>query len=121
ALPSVGGAPAPAAATDREAPASSCPRRRESSAFQQAWGRRHRLNSCKRVGPRQEQADNNIDPCARLNVWPLVADSMMARAKRTAKPNTRMQPLRFAGVEAKRQQDGKCRIKSREAGASHHD
>jgi hypothetical protein len=39
------------------------------------------LNSCKRVGPRSSQADNNVDPRDRLNVWPCFADSMMARAK----------------------------------------
>src|SRR5690606_9622635 len=48
--------------------------------------------SCKRVGPRTGQADNNAGLRGRLNVWPRFADSMMARAKPTAKPNTRMQP-----------------------------
>jgi transposase len=36
--------------------------------------------SCKRVGPRSSQADNNVGPRDRLNVWPCFADSMMARA-----------------------------------------
>src|SRR5690606_29203256 len=48
--------------------------------------------SCKRVGPRTGQADNNAGLRGKLTVWPWFADSMMARAKPAAKPNTRMQP-----------------------------
>ena len=58
-------------------------------AFADAGGQ---VNSCKRVGPRDDQADNNSGLRGRLNVWPRLADSMMARDIPTAKPNTRMQP-----------------------------
>ena len=51
--------------------------------------------------PRDEQADNYVGRTGRLNEWPRLADSMMARALPTAKPNTRKQTLRLAGVEAK--------------------
>ena len=75
--------------------------------------------SCKRVGPRQDQADNNADLRDRLNVWPLVADSMMARAKAHRKAEyTNATAPALPGLKQKRQQDEKQRIKRREATAS---
>ena len=76
--------------------------------------------SCKRVGPRQDQADNNADLRDRLNVWPLVADSMMARAKahRKAEYTNATAPV-LPGLKQTRHQDEKDGIKCREAAASH--
>ncbi len=75
------------------------------------------LNSCKRVGPRDDQADNNSGLRGRLNVWPRLADSMMAREN---PPQSRIHECnrsRLPGLKQKRQR-GKTRIKRREAVAS---
>jgi len=56
----------------------------------------------KRVGPRNEQADNSVGPRGRLNEWLRSADSMMARANQAhPRPYRRLQPIRFAKIRTK--------------------
>jgi hypothetical protein len=99
------------------------------------------FNSCKRVGPRQEQADNNVDLRDRLNVWTCFVGEQGFRAACREPANARLPAGRRAGMMAretippqsrihecnrsrlpelkqKRQQEEKCRIKCREAAAS---